>query len=180
VRPSESFSFLQPPLSPSQAAGTGGGGTTVELDGQTQSSKSLRSDLSPIITFSSPTTANSNPFSDPTPSPATSGVSSSRFADQPPAKTETTAKLGSPIAYTTPILRPFTPTLHDEIAVSVGDVVRVSKVFDDGWVLVEKDPIEINGSQKGKKSVRQGLIPVDCLKDAEGALPGWLGEKMVV
>jgi len=75
------------------------------------------------------------------------------------------------------VRRPFEPTLHDEIQVSVGERVRVSKVFDDGWVLIEKFPMEEPG--KGKAKQIQGLIPVDCLRAENQDLPEFLASKRV-
>ena len=63
------------------------------------------------------------------------------------------------------VCRPFVPTLADEIAVKRGDRIRVSALFDDGWARVHKDSGEI------------GLIPVDCLREADEDLPDYLAIK---
>ncbi|KAJ7600759.1 hypothetical protein C8J56DRAFT_813645 [Mycena floridula] len=74
------------------------------------------------------------------------------------------------------VRRPFSPTLHDELAVVVGDHVRVSKVFDDGWALVEK----LSGpNEKGKGPALLGLIPVDCLRASGQNLEDLLATKRV-
>ncbi|KAF9021098.1 hypothetical protein BDZ89DRAFT_911456, partial [Hymenopellis radicata] len=79
------------------------------------------------------------------------------------------------------ICRPFSPTLHDELAVETGDRVTVLKVFDDGWALVEKAPVEDpSGKGKGKAvSTQPGLIPIDCLREAGQPLPDFLAAKRV-
>ncbi|SJL07878.1 uncharacterized protein ARMOST_11233 [Armillaria ostoyae] len=77
------------------------------------------------------------------------------------------------------ICRPFEPTLHDEISVSVGDRVRVLKVFNDGWALVEKIPVE-SPSGKGKQTLPQaGLVPIDCFREAWQPLLAFLEDKGV-
>ncbi|KZV73186.1 hypothetical protein PENSPDRAFT_603205 [Peniophora sp. CONT] len=53
------------------------------------------------------------------------------------------------------IARPFTPNLHDEIGVSLGDEVIVLQAFDDGWVQIRNTNNNV------------GLIPLDCFR-AEG------------
>ncbi|KAK0187718.1 hypothetical protein F5146DRAFT_934504, partial [Armillaria mellea] len=99
-----------------------------------------------------------NPFAD-----------SSASSDRPPI----------PLSDIEIIRRPFEPTLHDEIAVSVGDHVQVLKVFNDGWALVEKIAIELPSS-KGKQTLPQaGLIPIDCLREAWQPLPAFLEDKGV-
>ncbi|KAK0445694.1 hypothetical protein EV421DRAFT_284443 [Armillaria borealis] len=77
------------------------------------------------------------------------------------------------------ICRSFEPTLHDEISVSVGDRVRVLKVFNDGWALVEKIPVE-SPSGKGKQTLPQaGLVPIDCFREAWQPLLAFLEDKGV-
>ncbi|KLO14736.1 hypothetical protein SCHPADRAFT_903014 [Schizopora paradoxa] len=66
------------------------------------------------------------------------------------------------------VRRPFMPTLHDELAVSRGDEVRVIETFDDGWMAVEKVP--------GGES---GLIPIDCLREAGEDLPAFLASRRI-
>ncbi len=98
------------------------------------------------------------------------------FADIPVRPLPTT-----PVSAFEIICRPFSPTLHDELAVDAGDRVTVLKVFDDGWALVEKAPIEDrSGKGKGKAVPTQpGLIPIDCLREAGQPLPAFLAAKRV-
>ncbi len=77
------------------------------------------------------------------------------------------------------ICRPFEPTLHDEISVSVGERVRVLNVFNDGWAMVEKIPVE-SPSGKGKQALLQaGLVPIDCFREAWQPLLSFLADKGV-
>ncbi|KAK0243858.1 hypothetical protein EDD85DRAFT_177820 [Armillaria nabsnona] len=77
------------------------------------------------------------------------------------------------------ICRPFEPTLHDEISVSVGDRVRVLNVFNDGWAMVEKVPVE-SPLGKGKQALPQaGLVPIDCFREAWQPLLAFLADKGV-
>lgn len=65
------------------------------------------------------------------------------------------------------IARPFTPNLHDEIGVSLGDEVIVLQAFDDGWVQIRNVNKDV------------GLIPLDCFR-AEGQDPAtFLASKRV-
>ena len=45
----------------------------------------------------------------------------------------------------------FIPTLPDELSITVGEVVRVIKAFDDGWALCAN----VRGDQ--------GVVPLECL-----------------
>ncbi|KAF8882925.1 hypothetical protein CPB84DRAFT_196943 [Gymnopilus junonius] len=100
--------------------------------------------------------ADDNPFDDPAAVTAASGLPT----PSAPASNPPTGEFAD-IEY---IRRPFYPTLPDELAVKPDDNVRVLQAFDDGWALVEK----VDGSGKGKgreDEVRQGLIPIDCLRE---------------
>jgi hypothetical protein len=71
------------------------------------------------------------------------------------------------------IRRPFVSSLGDELAVRSSDRVRLLQIFDDGWVFVEK----LAGTEGGRHE--RGLIPVDCFREADQALPTFLAEKRV-
>ncbi|KIO01697.1 hypothetical protein M404DRAFT_149350 [Pisolithus tinctorius Marx 270] len=75
------------------------------------------------------------------------------------------------------IRRPFTPNMEDELLVSLGDVVRIFQVFDDGWALVER--ISVNAVVAGNphSQQRRGLIPVDCFRETGQELPHFLAQK---
>lgn len=64
------------------------------------------------------------------------------------------------------VQRPFVPNLSDELSVVIGDKVKIIKVFDDGWALVQK-------------MTSKGLIPIDCMRAVGQDLPAFLNEKRV-
>jgi hypothetical protein len=164
--PSESFAFPKPPpcaeenkASASSTFGTNG----HDLTSPVSSTTTLIQIHSPPPIFNSdlpPSTLPPNGAL--SSSAAIFNTSSNPFAD--PAKPE---------SYDIEtIRRPFTPTLDDELSVSIGDPVRVMKVFDDGWAFVEKQGGSVDRSESG-------LIPVDCLREAGQALPAFLAQKRV-
>lgn len=65
---------------------------------------------------------------------------------------------------------PFVPSMPDEMAVSVGDQVRIVHGFDDGWATVQN---VITGAQ--------GLVPLDRMRDdgKAGTAPAFLAKKRV-
>ena len=65
------------------------------------------------------------------------------------------------------IARPFTPSLHDEIAVVPGDEVIVLQAFDDGWVQVRNAAKDV------------GLVPLDCLRPEGQDTATFLASKRV-
>jgi len=67
------------------------------------------------------------------------------------------------------IRRPFIPTLQDELIVAAGDRVRILQTFDDGWTLVQKipPPVDKKGKARAVDEFDQGLIPIECLRDAD-------------
>ncbi|KAJ3564316.1 hypothetical protein NP233_g8372 [Leucocoprinus birnbaumii] len=78
------------------------------------------------------------------------------------------------------IRRPFIPTLDDELGVELGDKVRIMQMFDDGWALVEKNPVYGKASVKGKgKQPEKGLIPIDCFRDHGLELSQFIASKRV-
>ncbi|KAI0042400.1 hypothetical protein FA95DRAFT_1500146 [Auriscalpium vulgare] len=66
------------------------------------------------------------------------------------------------------VIRPFAPTLHDELSVDPGDLVTVVTAFDDGWAQVKK---KIDGTT--------GLIPIDCFRSMGEDVPAFLASKRV-
>lgn len=76
------------------------------------------------------------------------------------------------------IRRPFAPTLHDELRVEIGDRVKISAIYDDGWALVQVLPTE-DDNGKGKTPELHGLIPIDCLREPGQDLPAFLASKRV-
>lgn len=58
----------------------------------------------------------------------------------------------SPPAQVLAVRRTFSPSLPDELAISVGDSVKVLATYDDGWALCQK-----------VASGDQGVVPLECL-----------------
>ncbi|KAG6864887.1 hypothetical protein C0991_006574, partial [Blastosporella zonata] len=79
------------------------------------------------------------------------------------------------------IRRPFASTRDDELSVSVSDSVRVLKLFDDGWALVEKLPSfeDLLKKEYDSTSSVQGLIPIDCFRAEGQDLSSFFSEKRV-
>ncbi|KZT28164.1 hypothetical protein NEOLEDRAFT_1059448 [Neolentinus lepideus HHB14362 ss-1] len=59
------------------------------------------------------------------------------------------------------IHRQYVPNMSDELAVAVGERVKLLQAYDGGWVLVEK---VTNDLAKGASSCVRGLIPVHCIQ----------------
>jgi hypothetical protein len=159
--PSESFAFPKPPLCPKEGQRTS---SIYMTSGPSSTATTLIQINSPPPIFNSDVLP-STPFASYLPPPpsglltAAPETSSDPFADPAQPEFET-------------VRRPFTPTLDDEVSVAPGDRVRVLKIFDDGWALVEKQCTFSDYNEKG-------LIPVDCLREAGQALPAFLAQKRV-
>ncbi|KAG6809029.1 hypothetical protein H0H92_001910 [Tricholoma furcatifolium] len=79
------------------------------------------------------------------------------------------------------VYRPFVSTRHDELSVAVADRVKVIRLFDDGWALVEKLLAfdDIVGTEGQNMHGAQGLIPIDCFRAEGQDLTTFLIEKRV-
>ncbi|KAF8349627.1 hypothetical protein F5887DRAFT_947214 [Amanita rubescens] len=79
------------------------------------------------------------------------------------------------------IRRPFMPTLQDELIVATGDRVRILQTFDDGWTLVQKipPPVDKKGKARAVDEFDQGLIPIECLRNADRDQPDFIAQKRV-
>ncbi|KAF9509206.1 hypothetical protein BS47DRAFT_173612 [Hydnum rufescens UP504] len=65
-----------------------------------------------------------------------------------------------------PVIRTYIPSLLDELRVSVGDVVRVIREYDDGWAYCER---------VGDPDGAAGVVPLECLdKSGVGPSPSTL------
>ncbi|KAG2138618.1 uncharacterized protein EDB93DRAFT_719118 [Suillus bovinus] len=162
--PSESFSFPRPPPCPNDAQHTSSVFAGCDLVTPSSCATTLVQIHSPPPIFNSDLLSSAPAASYLLPPPsgsliAVSGTSSDPFADPPQPEFET-------------IHRPFTRTLDDEISVASGDQVLVLRVFDDGWALVEKQCGLLDHNENG-------LIPVDCLREAGQTLPTFLSQKRV-
>ncbi|EJF63211.1 hypothetical protein DICSQDRAFT_25521, partial [Dichomitus squalens LYAD-421 SS1] len=153
--PSETWSFPKPPTD-----NESGRVASAILSG------SLRSSTQGSAFFTAedaqtPEVEAKNPFADP----------ENPFADLFEARPGSATTQDSTPAHFAPIemvRRPFVPTVHDEIAVDVGDQVRVIRRFDDGWAVVENVTTGV-----------RGLIPIDCLRAVEEELPAFLAKKRI-
>jgi hypothetical protein len=56
----------------------------------------------------------------------------------------------------------FTPTLDDELAIKVGDTVRMLDEYRDGWCLVQR---------VGRIDAPKGAVPRFCLQERRGVVP---------
>ena len=76
------------------------------------------------------------------------------------------------------IRRPFIAKLQDELIVAVGDSVRIVETFDDGWAMVQKIPplADKKGKARAVDESDQGLIPIDCLREADQTLPEFVAQ----
>lgn len=72
----------------------------------------------------------------------------------------------SSITETAIVNKTYQPTLGDELAVTVGEVVQVLRAFDDGWALCQ--------NARGDK----GVVPVQCMDWAQNANPMTGGHQM--
>ncbi|KAI0369380.1 hypothetical protein BV20DRAFT_903722, partial [Pilatotrama ljubarskyi] len=159
--PSETFSFPRPPQDDahSRASGIMSGsvvsGSISSAAFFTAEDADGHSPPSPVAPVSSAAAAE-NPFLDFTEIRPPSASASLESANSTPlhfAPVET-------------IMRPFAPTMADEMGVSPGQEVRIVRRFDDGWAFAED-----------VESGRQGLIPIDCLRPVEEDLPAFLAKK---
>ncbi|KAF9447012.1 hypothetical protein P691DRAFT_609709, partial [Macrolepiota fuliginosa MF-IS2] len=89
------------------------------------------------------------------------------FADPTPPEPSTPSAVHPQFMEVETVKRPFIPTLGDELAVNIGDKVRILQMFDDGWALVEKNPPE------------NGLIPIDCFRDHGVDVSAFIASKRV-
>ncbi|TFK34182.1 hypothetical protein BDQ12DRAFT_613939 [Crucibulum laeve] len=168
--PSESFAFPKPPPTDGDRTSMFSGGSRPQSSITLATPKSARGSTYALSHPSLPPTPSlptSNPFDDPAPTSPKPINGSTEFQD-----IET-------------IRRPFVPTLNDELAVSIGERVKIVYLFDDGWAMVERLASLAPGDAKGKSKYveeiggEQGLIPIDCLRDAGEDLPTFLTNKRV-
>jgi hypothetical protein len=164
--PTESFAFPKPPAETS----SGDWGTlSRSLTVHTSATRSVESP-----TEISPTPI--NPFADPLPGPA------NPFADPLPPIPNSPSTVNPKFLEIETVRRPFVPTLSDELPVATGDRVKILHMFDDGWALVEKNPIIPDPKGKGNAIEHQpekGLIPIDCFRDPGVDLSEFIATKRV-
>ncbi|KAI1793314.1 hypothetical protein LXA43DRAFT_237529 [Ganoderma leucocontextum] len=140
--PTESWSFPKPPKD-DESGRLASQIRSGSIANSSQSSGSFPAEKpqNPVAVAENPFAEPENPFADPT------SVSSPESAVVPFTAIET-------------IRRPFVPSMHDEMAVNVGDQVRVVRRFDDGWVVAQN-----------VSTGAQGLVPLDRMRDDEKEVP---------
>ena len=155
--PSELYSFPKPP--PDTNAERGSVFSYLQSNGLDEHEDNTQTSTGTSPT-EPPSGADANPFADPTPAEA---APHSNFAE------------------IEMIRRPFVPKLQDELIVAVGDSVRIVQMFDDGWAMVQKvpPPADKKGKARAVDESDQGLIPIDCLRDVDQALPEFIAQKRV-
>lgn len=167
--PVEAFAFPRPPTDVSGS----------DYSSLTIASPSAKSGIQEMPSLPVPSLA-VNPFDDPSPSVASASAGKARkipkpidvvaanpFADPSPnlpIEPNTPSAVHPEFQVVEMIRRPFVPTLSDEVMVEVGDKVKILQMFDDGWSLVEKNPVLSMDSKETDKSPQVGLIPIDCLR----------------
>ncbi|KAI5987732.1 hypothetical protein F5J12DRAFT_866582 [Pisolithus orientalis] len=160
--PSKTFSFPKPPLLSSSTVISARQGV-----GSPSASTATLVQLSPPPLAFYRELASPPPISDTAAGlPSVPVIVMNPFEDPVPAFSDTET-----------IRRPFAPNVEDELLVSLGDVVRIFQVFDDGWALVER--ISVNAVVAGNphSQQRRGLMPVDCFRETGQELPHFLAQK---
>jgi uncharacterized membrane protein YtjA (UPF0391 family) len=197
--PTESFAFPKPPTDKSsgdwsQLSRPASSHTMSASVTSGMKSPGIAEEHIPALPVPSPT---ANPFNDPDPialhaaAVAALGIvptinvaaanNKDPFADPtiPPEPT-TPSSVHPEFMEVETVKRPFIPSLDDELPVEVGDKVRILQMFDDGWALVEKNPIYGSPNVKGKgKEPEKGLIPIDCFRDHGLELSQFISSKRV-
>ncbi|KAI9568486.1 hypothetical protein HD554DRAFT_2022225 [Boletus coccyginus] len=169
--PSESFAFPKPPAPPSSNVDT-------FFISETQGFPSPQSSATTLVHLSTPPRAL---ITDLPPAPVPTSLHPQILTPNvtlPPriiAANRSTDPFVDPVksefADVEVIRRPFAPSLDDELAVRPGDRTRLLRIFDDGWAFVQK----LGGTEGGRHE--RGLIPVDCFREVDQALPAFLSEK---
>ena len=152
--PTESYSFPRPPSDTNANRGSVSSYSPSNRVGEPEYNLQTPMAASPTLHLSG---ADANPFADPTP------------AD---------TAVQSDFAEIQVIRRAFIPKLQDELLVVAGDSVRIMETFDDGWAMVQKiSPLaDKKGKARAVDESDQGLIPIDCLKDADQNLPEFVAQ----
>lgn len=170
----QAYSFPKPPTIGDRNSGFSGSGPPTRPS-SSHSKASARGTISPINNvFNLPPTpaippgiTDSPVESSSTPTDPFADESANPFQDSgspPPAQRWKFNSIEN-------VFRPFVPQLQDELRVDVGDTVRIIQTFDDGWALAE-----LQGSGGGS-ALRQGLLPLDCLRRPGQSLPSFFESK---
>lgn len=96
------------------------------------------------------------PLQTPVPSPRrTSSFGTEGFGEQANLKAKPSMK-GQKLPRRMLVEHTFVPTLADELAIKVGDVLNMLEEYEDEWCLVER---------VGSRSGERGVVPRFCLKE---------------
>ncbi|KAF9469383.1 hypothetical protein BDZ94DRAFT_378270 [Collybia nuda] len=60
------------------------------------------------------------------------------------------------------VVTTFTPSLDDELAIKLGDTIRMVEEYRDGWCLVQR---------VGRLDAPKGVVPRFCLRERRGVVP---------
>lgn len=142
-----------------------------------------RSSLIRPATHGEPSSSTSGPSNSPSSPPISASTSKPRKLPTPPHPPPTTFNYASKYdqeqasrpgsadsqrSHTTSLPRlmtaitRFVPTLNDELALQVGDTVRVIDEYKDGWILVQ---------HAGGMDSPRGVVPAVCLQERKRIIP---------
>jgi hypothetical protein len=79
-----------------------------------------------------------------------------------PTKSEKPAEEKKMVPRLMTVTTTFTPTMSDELAIVMGDTVRLLEEYADEWCLVQR---------VGKIDEIKGIIPRFCLSERQGMVP---------
>ena len=114
----------------------------------------------------------SDPFMDPYSASSAEGSYSSHTTD-PFSDSCPSSSIHGIFEQVETIRRPFVGTLPDELSVQPGNQVMVTKVFNDGWAMMQKAESSRNHNHD------RGLVPIDCLREPGQEFGAFLQSKRV-
>ena len=124
-------------------------------------------DVRPHLVPISPPTSITHPFqASATPSPRDESFASQTFIFPPQGSYAKSpeALVQAQLPRFMSVASTFTPTLADELAIQIGDIVSMFEEYRDGWCLVQR--VGFTDSPKG-------VVPRFCLEEREQPRKGW-------
>ena len=163
---------------------SGSSGYTPSADESIQSTINITPDLRPRSAMSSSSVSTMDPFADPAylgrgaASPAADtrvqsatahlrhvhGLSTSSSAETDPFSESIIASSCYGFEEYERVRFPVIGNLSDELSLRRGDEVRILRVFEDGWAMVERASVS--------QTAERGFVPVDCLRDSSPLAAG--------